>query len=541
MRAGKPMSVCTEDTIVVGSGIAGLICALALAPRSVTLLTKTPRLEGGSSLWAKGGIAAAIGSDDKAEYHAADTVSAGAGLSDPERALRLAKEGAENLQWLVDQGVAFDCAMDGTLALAHEAAHCYPRIVHAGGDATGRVLMKSLIKRVRATRSINVLEATFAHDLIVCEGQVRGLVAYNPNRNWTYHHSSHVVLATGGIGMTWWQTTNPSEATGDGLAMAARAGAKLADLEFVQFHPTALAVEGKNEAASLPLLTEALRGAGALLLDQAGHRFMVSEHPDAELAPRDVIARAIQNRINLGQRTYLDLRPALINGHGVLFPKAVEASRRAGHDPKKEPLPVTPAAHYHMGGIQTDHRGLTSIKGLYACGEVATNGIHGANRLASNSLLEALVYARRVAAYILDKPSSGNKQPLSAPAVPTTPSNSACEELKRIIDSTRELMSRRVGVLRSGSGLEVASSQLAKLNRQLRSLSEGNLVCDQWSPDTVMRWGEARNLNLVARLVTLAALQREESRGAHFRDDYPNSQLQWQRRQTLTIERLNQT
>ncbi len=535
------MSVQADNVIVVGSGIAGLVCALALAPRSVTLLTKTPRLEGGSSLWAKGGIAAAIGPEDTPEHHAADTLTAGAGLGDAECALRLAKEGAENLQWLVDQGVPFDRALDGSLALAQEAVHRYPRIIHAGGDATGQILMKSLIKRVRANRSINVLEGTFAYDFIVNEGQICGLLSHHLSRRWTYHQASHVVLATGGIGMNWWHTTNPKEATGDGLAMAARAGAKLTDLEFVQFHPTALAVESKNNGASLPLLTEALRGAGALLLDESGCRFMISEHPDAEMAPRDVVARAIQSRSDSGQRVYLDLRPVLTDGQDALFPQAIDASRRAGFDPRKEPLPVTPAAHYHMGGIQIDHQGRTSIDGLWACGEVATTGIHGANRLASNSLLEAMAYGRRVAADIRDYPGSRNQQLLPAAVVPYVPPKSACAELKGIVDAMREVMSRHVGVLRSGPGLEVASSELSKSDCRLRLLSERHAPCDTSSADMVVCWGEARNLILVARLVTLAALQREESRGAHYRDDYQISKLQWQRRQTLTIERLNET
>ena len=534
-----PMSVRTDSVIVVGSGMAGLICALALAPRSVTLMTKTPRLEGGSSLWAKGGIAAAVGPEDTPEHHAADTLSAGAGLSDPESALRLAEEGVDNLQWLVDEGVPFDRAVDGTLALAREAAHGYARIVHAGGDATGRILMQALIKRVRATRSITVLEDTFAHDLMVSDGQVQGLVAYHPKKGWAYHYASQVVLATGGIGMTWWHTSNPIESTGDGLAMAARAGAKLADLEFVQFHPTALAVKNETNGASLPLLTEALRGAGALLLDESGYRFMVAEHPAAEMAPRDVVARAIEKRTRAGHRVYLDLRPVLTGGHRASFPQAIEASKRAGFNPETEPLPILPAAHYHMGGIQTDHRGRTSIDGLWACGEVAATGVHGANRLASNSLLEAMVYARRVAADIRSHPGSQDKQPLLAPATPNVPANSACAQLKRIFAATRELMSRHVGVLRSGDGLETAFSQLSTFDRQLRDLSDRYAPHDPSSADTVVRWNETRNLLLIARLVTLAALQRQESRGAHYRDDHPISTLEWQRHQTLTVDELD--
>ena len=532
------MSVRADAVIVVGSGIAGLSCALALAPGPVTLLTKTPRLESGSSLWAKGGIAAAIGPEDTPEHHAADTLAAGAGLGDPESALRLARDGIDNLQWLLDAGVEFDRATDGTLALAQEAAHRHPRIVHAGGDATGVALMTSLIKRLRETPSINVLENTFARDLIVDGGRLQGLVAFSANDGWTHHQSSHVVLATGGIGKAWSHTTNPKEATGDGLAMAARAGANLADLEFVQFHPTALAAQSNNKSASLPLLTEALRGAGALLLDETGDRFMVSEHPAAELAPRDVIARAIHHRINSGQRVYLDLRPVLTNGHGAMFPQAIEASRRAGYDPGADPVPIIPAAHYHMGGIQIDHRGRTSIDGLWACGEVATTGIHGANRLAGNSLLEALTYARRVAADIGNNKISGRKPRPSALAAPKVAANSSCADLVGLVKEIRDIMSRHVGVLRSGFGLAAASSRLLKLDCRVKALTERDWVSLPPSAEMVVQWGEALNLLLVARLITLAALQREESRGAHFRHDHPTSSQDWQRRQTLTVETM---
>jgi len=530
--------VSVEDVIVIGSGLAGLACALELAPRPVTLITKTPGLDGGSSVLSKGGIAAAIGPGDTPAYHAQDTLSAGAGLSDPESALQLAKDSLDNLQFLRDEGVVFDRTPAGGMQLAQEAAHRHPRIVHAGGDATGHSIMTSLIERVRATRSIKVLENTHVHDLVVRGGRVRGIVVYTPGGQWIDYQASQVVVATGGIGMCWWHTTNPEEATGDGLAMAARAGAKLTDLEFVQFHPTALAVRGKNNGASLPLLTEALRGAGALLLDESGDRFMLQEHPAAEMAPRDVVARSIEKRTAAGQTVFLDMRPVFHVGENHLFPQAIEAARNAGFEPAQEPVPVIPAAHYHMGGIQTDHRGRTSIDGLWACGEVATTGIHGANRLASNSLLEALVYARRVAVEIAASPITQYQHAAPVRVGPGFLRHSNVE-LDGIVENIRKLMSRSVAVSRSGNSLAMALSQLSELEQRMQRKTEQNTTSIAPLADKVNRWSEARNLLVVARLVTLAALQRNESRGAHYREDYPHPAPEWQRRQSLTIDQLS--
>jgi L-aspartate oxidase len=536
MRSNDKMNVTADDIVVVGSGIAGLVCALALAPRPVTLITKTDGLAGGSSWHAKGGIAAAIGPDDSPEDHAKDTLAAGAGLSDPGRALALAKDGVSSLRLLIDEGVPFDRALDGTLQLAREAAHQHARVVHAGGDSTGEVLVSSLIRRVLNTPSIQVLENTFAYDLVVSEGQVDGLITINPGDGWVFHRTSRVILATGGIGMTWWNTTNPKEATGDGLAIAARAGAKLTDLEFMQFHPTALAVKG--EGASLPLLTEALRGAGALLRDQSGSRFMLAEHPAAELAPRDVVARAIHRRTSSAEDVFLDLRPVFASGKNAMFPQALNAARDAGFDPKTDLLPVTPAAHYHMGGVQTDQAGRTSIEGLWACGEVATTGIHGANRLASNSLLEGLVYAQRVARDVRLSRAQEKTSVIRVPrmSVPATEHDDA--RLERIFDSARKTMSDRVGISRSAAGLESALSTLSNLNWQLPKTKRSHEESGCLSYYESTRWSEVRNLILVARLVTLAALQRQESRGAHYRDDFPVTSPEWKRRQKMTIGSL---
>ena len=538
MTSQPAVRVTADDVIVVGTGMAGLITALSLAPRPVTLITKTPTLESGSSLWAKGGIAAAVGPGDSPEAHAEDTLTAGAGLSDARRALALTREGADSLRLLIHEGVPFDRALDGTLELAREAAHGRPRIVHAGGDATGRVIMSALIERARRTPSINILRSTFAHDLIVQDGAVRGLFVFEHGKGWSCRYASHVVLATGGIGMAWWHTTNPAESTGDGLAIAARAGAELTDLEFMQFHPTALAVNTEAGKPNLPLLTEALRGAGALLVDDAGNRFMTSVHAEAELAPRDVVARAIEQKLAAGEGVYLDIRPVVESGHIAEFPEAVHACRDAALDPAHDVLPIVPAAHYHMGGIHVDDDGHSSLEGLWACGEAANTGVHGANRLASNSLLEAVVYARRVAGGIRRMRTSRDEVPLPVPGAPGTPAEGVAEELEAIIAATRQSVSRHVGIVRSGHGLQRALRQFRSLDRRLGQVAMGEPGDPAASFDRVLRWSEARNLLLVARLVALAALDREESRGAHYREDFPNPLPEWQRHQSLTVDRL---
>ncbi len=538
MPKRRPLKVAADDVVVVGTGMAGLITALSLSPRPVTLITKTPNLESGSSLWAKGGIAAAVGPGDSPEAHAEDTLTAGAGLSDPRRALALTREGADSLRLLIHEGVPFDRALDGTLELAREAAHGRPRIVHAGGDATGRVIMSALIERARRTPSINILRSTFAHELVVQDGAVRGLLVFERGRGWSQRHASHIVLATGGIGMAWWHTTNPAESTGDGLAIAARAGAELTDLEFMQFHPTALAVNTEAGTANMPLLTEALRGAGALIVDETGKRFMTAVHASAELAPRDIVARAIEQKIAAGGSVFLDIRPVIANGLESEFPEAVHACRDARLDPAKDLLPIVPAAHYHMGGIHVDDDGHTSLEGLWACGEVANTGVHGANRLASNSLLEAVVYARRVAAGIQRAQTSCDEHPLPIQDEPDAPVPGTERDLDAIVVATRKTVSKHVGIVRAGTGLQQALCGLREFDRQLAGIASGAVSDSAGSFDRVLRWSEARNLLLVARLVTLAALDREESRGAHYREDFPNPLPEWRRHQSLTVDRL---
>jgi L-aspartate oxidase len=514
-----PYQVRDAEVIVVGSGLAGMTAALALAPRAVTLLTKTTDLPGGSSLYAQGGVAAAIGPGDRPEDHAADTLAAGAGLVDAAMAALLTRDGAAQVRAMLADGLPFDRDADGAPLLGREAAHGTARIVHAGGDATGRTLVLALAERLRAAPSVRVEAEAFAVDLVMRGNRVCGLLAMHPD-GWVLHRAPRVILATGGVGAAFARTTNPAEATGDGLALAARAGARLADLEFVQFHPTALDVE----ADPRPLLTEALRGAGATLLDRAGRRFMLDEHPLAELAPRDAVARAIGARIKAGERVFLDLRPALAAKPDG-FPTVLAICADHGLDPFKEPMPVAPAAHYHMGGIVTDADGRTSLDGLWACGEVACTGVHGANRLASNSLLEALVFGARVARDVAER-TLAPLPPFALPNPPAVAAEVGGALLDALTAESRRVLYEGAGLVRDGLGLLAARRKLGRLAAALDSLrgeeADGDAdlppVID---PGAVRRWGEARNRLLIGRLIVHAALAREESRGAHCRADHP--------------------
>lgn len=536
------------NVVVVGSGVAGLACALALAPTPVIVITKTASAVSGSTALAQGGIAAAIGPHDSPEQHAEDTVNAGAGLVDEDRALALAREGAAAVRRLIGQGLPFDRKDDGSICLGREAAHGQARIVHAGGDATGRNLSQSLVAIAAATPSIQLVTDCFVLDLLAQRGRIAGVVAVHKTHGRIQIHANAVVLASGGIGGLWREATTPAEATGDGLALAARAGARLADLEFMQFHPTALVPRQARPGAKLDLLTEALRGAGAVLLDAAGRRFMPAEHPLAELAPRDVVARAIASRRVRGEPVFLDLRPALAAAGVAAFPQALRLCRRAGYEPTAEPVPVTPATHYHMGGIASDADGHTTLEGLWACGEAACTGVHGANRLASNSLLEGLVFGERVAAAIRRREGpfasapDGQRTLLPAHSLPR-------DAMERIRSRVRDLMTLYAGLVRDGAGLARAAAELRTLEAQLEHLTtaspagdaaaQGNAggACDY---DAVVAWGELRNMLLAARLVVFAAERRTESRGAHYRKDYPRPDAGWQHRQVFSLNALAQ-
>jgi L-aspartate oxidase len=492
-----------SDALVVGAGIAGLVAALKLHPAKVTVLCKTRLGKGAATDWAQGGIAAAIGKDDSPRLHAIDTQRAGAGISDRKIVEILTRDAPARIEELLALGAAFDRTEGGELALGREAAHQRRRIVKAGGDATGHEILKTLIEAVREHPSIEIVEEVTADDLIVAGGRVAGVFARrNATGTRIAFRAGAVVLATGGVGRLYRYTTNPVEATGDGIAMAARAGALLADMEFVQFHPTALTI-GRDP---MPLVTEAVRGEGATLVNDLGERFMVGVHPDAELAPRDVVAREIFEQQQRGRTVGLDARSAI----GVKFPQAFPTvfgfCIAAGIDPRVQNIPVAPAAHYHMGGIAVDEWGRTSLPGLWACGETSATGVHGANRLASNSLLEALVYGSRVATDIASlalPPQRGaqTKAPRLRHAF-----RRARTTAEQALSDVRNVMYSNVGLLRTETGLLEATARLDELTAELGDDS-----------------GELRNLLVVGKLIAEAALARRESRGSHFRSDYPQT------------------
>ncbi len=519
--------VVTSDVIVVGSGIAGLTAALGLLPRQVTVLTKTTLGGGSSSQWAQGGVAVAMAAGDSPRLHTTDTISAGAGLGQQAVIEILTHEGPERIRRLIELGAKFDRGADGSLLLGREGAHGRRRILHAGGDATGAEMVRALVAEVRRHPGIDLRENVVVHDLVTRDDRVVGVLARSEGRT-VFHRAAAVVLATGGLGQLYARTTNPVEATGDGLAMAARAGAQLVDLEMIQFHPTALeTVRDLVSTQPLPLVTEALRGEGARLIDDQGQRFMVGVHPMAELGPRDIVARAILGRQQAGRQVFLDATEVVGARFPQRFPTVWEHCRRAGIDPRRQPIPVTPAAHYAMAGIAVDGFGRSSLSGLWACGEVSSTGVHGANRLASNSLLEALVFGARVAEDLggftgprsVPQVTSANdaevvwrestapsgRQANTAPSGrQANPAPSGRQVGAAVSQQIRRMMWQDVGLERHRFGLESTLEELDRLGRELPS-----------------RPAEAHNLLTLGRLVTAAALAREESRGAHFRSDFP--------------------
>jgi len=532
LLAPSPGWVRHADVVVVGSGIAGVTAALsthgALPGCNVLLVTKS-LLDDGSTRWAQGGIAAALGEGDSPEQHLTDTLAAGAGVCDVDAVRALVTDGPGAVRRLIALGVRFDTNAGGVLELTREGGHLRRRIAHAGGDATGAEVSRALLFALAEAGAgaeegvgIDVIEHAMSLDVLLAgDGRIAGLTLHvigeGQQDGVGAVHAPAVVLATGGTGQVFSATTNPPVSTGDGVALALRGGAEAADLEFVQFHPTVLWL-GPGARGRQPLISEAVRGEGAFLIDADGRRFMTGRHPLADLAPRDVVAKAIMNVLaETGtDHVYLD---GTYLGEATWehrFPTIRASCLSYGIDPVTQPIPVVPAAHYASGGVKTDLRGRTTVPGLYACGEAARTGVHGANRLASNSLLEGLVFAERIAADL-----ATGLPPRSTPAQD--------HRTQGLVDPAaiaqiQQLMTDRASVLRSGTGLAIAADELRKIGEQ------------QSREPSLAAW-EATNLHLLASALVASATLRTETRGSHWREDYPSASDHWLGHLVVTLDR----
>ena len=501
------------DVLVVGGGVAGLRAALAASEHGeVILLAKAP-LEVSSTAWAQGGIAAAVDPDDTPEAHAFDTVEAGSGLNDPEAVRLLTEEGPAEIERLVEWGMRLDANAAGEVDLGREGGHRRRRIVHTDGDATGRELTRTLEAQAKASPSIRVFEQCFAIDLLSSErgdGRVLGAITHHPRYGLQLIWAKATILASGGLGQVFRETTNPRVATGDGVAMAWRAGASVADLEFVQFHPTVLYVAGASRA----LISEAVRGEGAWLVDREGRRFMQDAHPMGELAPRDVVSRTIAQtlRRTSDSNVWLDLRPIGAERFAARFPGLDRLVRSFGLDPAIDRVPVQPAAHYTIGGVRTDLDGRSDLPGLFACGEAAASGVHGANRLASNSLLEGLVFGRRAGLAAVAQPPVAPERIIADVAT----SRRAELDLADVRSSLRSAMWHNAGVLRAGSRIEDLLDMLDFWSRY--SLDKIFDDPEGW---------ETQNQIAAATLVARAARWRCETRGTHAREEFPEARAEF--------------
>ncbi|OKK02835.1 L-aspartate oxidase [Streptomyces sp. CB03234] len=518
LQAPAPGWAIDADVVVVGSGVAGLTAALRCTAAGLrTVVVTKARLDDGSTRWAQGGIAAALGEGDTPEQHLDDTLVAGAGLCDEEAVRLLVTEGPDAVRRLIATGARFDTDEAGTIELTREGGHHRRRIAHAGGDATGAEISRALVDAVR-DQGVRTIENALVLDLLTdADGRTAGVTLHVMGEG--QHdgvgavHAPAVVLATGGMGQVFSATTNPAVSTGDGVALALRAGAEVSDLEFVQFHPTVLFL-GPDAEGQQPLVSEAVRGEGAHLVDADGVRFMVGQHELAELAPRDIVAKGIMRRMREqgARHMYLDARHFGPEMWATRFPTILAACRAHGIDPVTEPIPVAPAAHYASGGVRTDLHGRTTVPGLYACGEVACTGVHGANRLASNSLLEGLVFAERIADDVAaSSVRAGAPVPHPAPTVLPLLDPAARARVQHV-------MTHGAGVLRSATSLAEAADALDAVHAE--ALNDGPDGSKAAEPG-VESW-ETTNLLCVARVLVAAARRREETRGCHWREDRPD-------------------
>ncbi|WP_137988643.1 L-aspartate oxidase [Streptomyces vilmorinianum] len=516
LHAPAPGWAIDADVVVVGSGVAGLTAALRCTAAGLrTVVVTKARLDDGSTRWAQGGIAAALGEGDTPEQHLDDTLVAGAGLCDTEAVRLLVTEGPDAVRRLIETGADFDKNAAGEIALTREGGHHRRRIAHAGGDATGAEISRALVEAIR-DRGLRTIEHALVLDLLTdAEGRTAGVTLHVMGEG--QHdgvgavHAPAVVLATGGMGQVFSATTNPAVSTGDGVALALRAGAEVSDLEFVQFHPTVLFL-GADSEGQQPLVSEAVRGEGAHLVDADGVRFMVGQHELAELAPRDIVAKAIMRRMQeqSAEHMYLDARHFGAEMWENRFPTILAACRSHGIDPVTEPIPVAPAAHYASGGVRTDLHGRTTVPGLYACGEVACTGVHGANRLASNSLLEGLVFSERIAADI-----AGHGPHREGPPVDSRTTSVLPLVEPEVRPTIQRIMSGDAGVLRSARSLAEAAEALEAL-----SLAAAGEQAGKAAEPGVESW-ETTNLLCVSRVLVAAAMERAETRGCHWREDHP--------------------
>jgi L-aspartate oxidase len=500
------------DVLVIGAGIAGIRAALAVDPRLRVVVATKDRIDLSNSAWAQGGIAGVLDPEDAVANHAADTIAAGKGLCDDAIVEMVVREAPERIRELAALGAVFD-QVGGEIALTKEGGHSHRRVAHALGDATGKEVMRALIDRVRREPAVDVWEKTFTIDLLTCDGECRGALVWNAEHGKTFVWAKQTILCTGGAGRLFRESTNPEIATADGQAMAFRAGAELRDMEFMQFHPTVLYIAG----SSRHLISEAVRGEGGVLRDVTGYRFMPDYDPANELAPRDVVSRAITRQMEKTRHhcVYLDVTHLPKELIAERFPHIRRLCAEFGLDLTRDLIPVRPGAHYLIGGVTVDAEARTTLPRLWAAGEVTSSGLHGANRLASNSLLEGLVFGlragRNASAAALQDPDRFTAFPLEADTATPPPARDDLQ-LDDLLNSLNSEMGRHVGIERNAEGLENALRQVEFWDRYVGPREFAS----------VQGW-ELQNMLLVARLMIHAAIARTETRGVHFRTDFPHT------------------